>query len=378
MRYFPLVWANLWRKPLRSLFTLASILVAFLLFGILQGIDAAFHQVVDQAHVNRLLTSNISFLPLPLAYLQRIERVPGVTSVSYAAQLTAYYQDPRNTVAPIAVDPERWFAVYSDWHLPADELRTFIRMRTGAVIGADLASKYGWKIGDEIPLHSTTLKEDGTTDWTVDVVGILRNSGSPGEGNAFLIDYAYFDSARILNKGTVLQYEAAITDPSQAAVIAVAIDSVFANSPNQTKTQSEREFAQSMLKRVGDISFFVDAIVAAVFFTLLFLTGNTMMQSVRESIPELAVLKTVGFSDGTLLCLVLAQSALLCGLGAALGLGSAALAFPVAHAFIGGATLSPVVALAGAVAAALLAVASGLPPAWRAKRLNIVDALVAR
>lgn len=378
MRYLPLIWASLWRKRPRSLFTLASILVAFLLFGILQGVNAAFHRVVDEAHVNRLLASNISLLPLPLAYLPRIERVPGVTGVSYASQLTAYYRDPRNAVAPIAVDPARWFTVYSDWRLPADELQSFMHTRTGAVIGADLARKYGWKIGDEVPLHSTTLKKDGTTDWTFDVVGVLAGSDSPGEGTAVLINYAYFDSARVLDKGTVLQYEATISDPGRAADTAAAIDRVFANSPNQTRTQSEREFAQSMLTRVGNISFLVDAIVAAVFFTLLFLTGNTMMQSVRESIPELAVLKTIGFSDFTLLYLVLAQSALLCGLGAVLGLGGAALAFPMAHAVVGGARLSPLVALAGGVAAALLAIASGLPPAWRAMRLNIVDALIAQ
>lgn len=378
MRYLPLIWASLWRKRPRSLFTLASILVAFLLFGILQGVNAAFHRVVDEAHVNRLLASNISLLPLPLAYLPRIERVPGVTGVSYASQLTAYYRDPRNAVAPIAVDPARWFAVYSDWRLPADELQSFMHTRTGAVIGADLARKYGWKIGDEVPLHSTTLKKDGTTDWTFDVVGVLSGSDSPGEGTAVLINYAYFDSARVLDKGTVLQYEATISDPGRAADTAAAIDRVFANSPNQTRTQSEREFAQSMLTRVGNISFLVDAIVAAVFFTLLFLTGNTMMQSVRESIPELAVLKTIGFSDFTLLYLVLAQSALLCGLGAVLGLGGAALAFPMAHALVGGARLTPLVALAGGVAAALLAIASGLPPAWRAMRLNIVDALIAQ
>lgn len=378
MRYLPLIWASLWRKRPRSLFTLASILVAFLLFGILQGVNAAFHRVVDEAHVNRLLASNISLLPLPLAYLPRIERVPGVTGVSYASQLTAYYRDPRNAVAPIAVDPARWFTVYSDWRLPADELQSFMHTRTGAVIGADLARKYGWKIGDEVPLHSTTLKKDGTTDWTFDVVGVLSGSDSPGEGTAVLINYAYFDSARVLDKGTVLQYEATISDPGRAADTAAAIDRVFANSPNQTRTQSEREFAQSMLTRVGNISFLVDAIVAAVFFTLLFLTGNTMMQSVRESIPELAVLKTIGFSDFTLLYLVLAQSALLCGLGAVLGLGGAALAFPMAHALVGGARLTPLVALAGGVAAALLAIASGLPPAWRAMRLNIVDALIAQ
>jgi putative ABC transport system permease protein len=378
MKYFPLVWASLWRKRPRTLFTLASIMVAFLLFGLLQGINAAFNRVVEQAHVNRLLASDISFLPLPLAYLPRIERLRGVTNVAYATQFVAYYQDPRNAVAPIAVDPALWFAVYSDWKLPRDQLEAFTHTRTGAVLGPELARRYGWRIGDKVPLHSTVVKQDGTADWTVDVVGILEDPDNPGESNTLLMQYGYFDESRLLDKGTVLQYEATIADPKKAAEIAGAIDGTFANSGNQTRTQSEREFAQSMLTRVGDITFFVDAIVGAVFFTLLFLTGNTMMQSLRESIPELAVLKTIGFSDRALVALVLAQSGLVCGLGAALGLGAAAAIFPLAHSFIGGARLSWLVVSAGAGAAVIVALISGLPPAWRAKRLEIVEALVAR
>lgn len=376
MKYLPLVWAGLWRKRARTLFTLASVFTAFLLFGILQSVNAALHRVVDQAHVNRLLVSNLSLLPLPLAYLSRIERLSGVNAVAYASQLTAYYQTPANPVAPIATDPRRWFEVYSEWKLPEDELSAFVHTRTGAVVGADLAKKYGWRIGDVVPLHSSTLRNDGTTDWAVTVVGILGDSGNPGEANAMLINYRYLDEARILNKGTVLQFEVAVADASQAAGIAAAIDQEFANSPDQTTTQSEREFAASMLSRVGDVTFFVNAIVGAVFFALLFLTGNTMMQSIRESIPELAMLKTIGFSDGGLVSIVLAQSFLLCGAGAALGLGAAAV--PLPSDMLGGAKLSWLVVLAGAIAVILVALISGLPPAWRAKRLEIVDALAAR
>lgn len=378
MKYLPFIWASLWRKPPRTIFTLLSIMVAFLLFGLLQGVNAAFDRVVDQAHVNRLLTSNVSFLPLPLADLSQIEALQGVTGVAYASQLTAYYQDPRNAIAPIAVDPRRWFSVYSDWKLPGGALRSFIHTPTGAVLGADIANKYGWKIGDKLPLHSAVLKRDLTSDWAFDLVGILEPSPNPGEGDAFLINYKYFDQARVLDKGTVLQYEAAIATPDRAADIAAAIDRVFANSPYPTTTQSEREFAQSLLSRVGDINFFVDAIMGAVFFTLLFLTGNTMMQSIRESIPELAVLKTIGFSDGAVVALVLAQSLLLSALGAAAGLGAAAIAFPFAHAVTGGAQLSWLVVLAGAVATLLVALISGLPPAWRTKRLEIIEALAVR
>lgn len=375
MKYFPLLWASLWRKRARTVFTLASLFVAFLLFGILQSVNAALHRVVEQAHVNRLLASNVSLSPLPLAYLSRIERLPGVSGVAYASQLTGYYQNPSNVVAPIATDPKRWFDVYPEWKLPDDELAAFIRTRTGAVVGADLARKYGWRIGDTVPLHSSTLKSDGTTDWTVTIVGILNETGSPGEGNAVLINYSYFDEARVVNKGTVLQFEVTAASADQAADIAAAIDHEFANSPSQTTTQSEREFAESMLTRVGDVTFFIDAIVGAVFFALLFLTGNTMMQSIRESIPELAMLKAIGFSDNGLMALVLAQSFLLCGLGAALGLGTAGV--PLPSDMLGGAKLSWLVVLAGAIAVALVALVSGLPAAWRARRLEIVEALAA-
>lgn len=378
MKYFPLVWASLWRKRPRTIFTIASIFVAFLLFGVLQGINLAFDRVVEQAHVNRLLASDVSLLPLPLAYLPHIESLRGVSRVAYASQFVAYYQDPRNAVAPLAVDPERWFNVYSDWKLSSDELNTFAHTRTGAVVGPDLARKYGWKIGDKIPLSSRVVKRDGTTDWTVDIVGILDDTGSLGEGSALLINFGYFDESRVIGKGTVLQYQVTITDPNDAADIGAAIDRAFANSSNPTKTQSERELAQSMLSRVGDITFFVDAIICAVLFTLLFITGNTMMQSIRESIPELAVLKTIGFSDSGLVAIVLAQSFLLCGLGASLGLGAAAAAFPLAHALIGGATLSWLVVFAGAIAVVLVALISALPPALRAKRLEIAEALVVR
>jgi putative ABC transport system permease protein len=375
MKYFPLVWASLWRKRPRTLFTLASILIAFLLLGLLQGINAAFNQVVERSHVDRLLTSNASFLPLPLAQLAQIERVPGVKRVAYAFQFAASYQDAKNALAPIATDPQRWFDVYADWKLPAEQLDAFIRTRTGAVAGAELAEKHGWKIGDRVALRSNVVRQDGTADWVVEIVGLLERSDNPGERNALLLNFSYVDAARVLGKGTVLQYEVAIADPNEAAGIAQAIDGIFANSPNQTKTQSEREFAQSMLSQVGDINFFVDAIVGAVFFTLLFVTGNTMMQSIRESIPELAVLKTIGFSDSALGGLVLAQSFLLCAMGACLGLAAAAVAFPLAQSLVGGVRMSWTVVCMGAVAAALLALVSGLAPAWRAKRLEIVDAL---
>jgi putative ABC transport system permease protein len=378
VKYLPLVWAGLWRRRLRTIFTLLSIVVAFLLFGLLQGVDSAFDDVARKGHDDRLLTNNISFLPLPLAALDRIQALPGVAKVSYAAQFLAYFQDPKNPVAPIAVDPKRWFPVYGEWQVPSGAVDELARNRTGAIIGVTLARKYGWKVGDRVPLRSTTLKKDGSGDWVFDIVGIYEDPELRAGENNFLINFDYFDEARAVGKGTVLQYEVVVGNAKDATNLSTVLDGVFANSSNPTRTQSERENIQSALGQAGDINFFVDILIFAVFFTLLFLTLNTMMQSVRERVPELAVLKTLGFSDEGVLSLVLTESLLLCGFGALLGLTAAATVFPSLVPFFGGVGLSPAVVALGALAAVALALVSGLPPAWRARRLAIVDALADR
>lgn len=378
MKYLPLVWSGLWRKRLRTIFTLLSIVVAFLLFGLLQGVDSAFEGVARRGHADRLITNNISFLPLPLANLEQIEAIPGIVRVSYGGQFLAYYQERKNNVAPIAIDPQRWFSVYSEWRIPRDQVVALAHTRTGAIVGAALARKYGWKIGDRVPLRSTMLKQDGSGDWAFDIVGIYDNPELRAGENNFLINYDYFDEARAVGKGTVLQYETIIGNARDAANFSTVIDGIFANSPNPTRTQSERESIQSAFTQAGDINFFVDMLIFAVFFTLLFLTLNTMMQSVRERIPELAVLKTIGFSDAGIIALVLVEALLLCGFGASLGLLAAASVFPSLLPFLGGESLSSAVIALGAAAAILLALASGLPPAWRARQLAIVDALADR
>lgn len=381
MKYFPLIWAGLWRKRTRTVFTVLSIVTAFLLFGLLQGVNAAFSRGVAGANVDRLyVQSRISFTePLPFADLPQIEAVPGVAGVAYASWFGSYYQDPKNFVFSFPGDMERYFAAYSELKLPPDQLDALIHTRTGAVIGRQLAIKYGWKIGDKVPLHSQIwVQKGGTSDWTFDIVGIYDNPGDPSRATMFLFNHSYFDEARTFGKGMIGWYIVRLADPSQAVAVAGAIDHLFANSTYETKTVTEKENAQSFLKQIGDINFIVDAIVGAVLFTLLFLTGNMMMQSVRERIPEFAVLKTLGFSDTGVLALVLAESLLLCVAAAAIGLAGATAIFPMLKDVIGVVSLPTVVIVIGLVIAVLLALASGLPPAWRAKRLNIVDALAGR
>ena len=378
MKYFPLLWAALWRKKARTIFTLLSITVAFLLFGMLQGVNSAFNEAVEKANVNRLITTSSIALTenLPYADMAQIEALPGVARVAHASWFGPYYQDPKNFVFTFPVEPERYFAIYPELILPKEQLDAFQQTRAGAVIGADLAHKYGWKIGDRVPLHSTIwTKPDGTSDWNFDVVGIYQVPSNRSQENAFFFNYKYFDEGRSFSKGTVGWYIIQVKDPTQSAQVAAEVDKLFANSTDETKTETEKEFQQAFLKQIGDINMIVTYILFAVFFALLFATGSTMMQSVRERVPELAVLKTLGFSDTAMLTLVLCESTLLCLLAAVLGLLIAWGLFPGLKDVIGVVKLPTPVIVEGFVVALLLAFITGIVPAWRAKRLDIVEAL---
>jgi putative ABC transport system permease protein len=379
MKYFPLLWAGLWRKRTRTTFTILSVVAAFLLYGLLQGVNAWLSNAIADSRVNRLYTvSRISFIePLPMSYTQRIEQVAGVDKVAYFNWFGGYFQDPKNQVQSFVTDPQRAFEVFKEWQIPKEQLDAMIHTRNGAIVGEVTAKRFGWKVGDHVPLKTPIwTRKDGAGSYDFDIVGIYK---SPTQNNIFLINYDFFDEARSFGNGQIGWIAFSIKDPTQSSEIAAAVDKLFRNSPNETKTQNEKEFAQAQIKQIGDIGFMVNAIVGAVLFTLLFLTGNTMMQSVRERIPELAVLKTVGFTDGMVTTLVLAESILLCVIAAFIGLGLAALIFPGIRSFVGGNVVLPAsVLVTGGIAAVLLALISGLPPAWRANRLAVVDALAGR
>jgi putative ABC transport system permease protein len=382
MKFLPLLWAGLWRKRTRTVLTLFSVVIAFLLFGLLQGVNSWLSNAVADSRVNRLYTvSRISFIePMPASYLTQIENVPGVVSVSYFHWFGGYYQDAKNTIVSYPVDIRRLFKVFPDWKVPRDQLDKMASTRDGAIIGRALANRYGWKIGDRVPLRTTIWsKKDGSFNYDFEIVGIFTAPEQPSNEQLFLMNWDYFDEARGFGQGQVGWYAFSIADPSQAAAISKKIDAMFANSPNETKTQTEKEFAQAQVKQIGDIGFMVNAIVGAVMFTLLFLTGNTMMQSMRERIPEFAVLKTLGFSDAAVTTLVLAESIVLCVFAALLGLFLAASIFPAAKLATGFEILMPAgVFAAGMIGAVVLALVSALPPAWRAHRLTVVDALAGR
>lgn len=381
MTHFKLVWAGLWRKPVRTVFTLLSIAVAFLLFGLLQGVNAWFSGLITGAHADRLIVvSRVSQIePLPIAHMQKIEQLPGIRRATYVGAFSGVYQSRGNDVLVYATDPTAMFDIYPEWHTTPDQLRAMTTTRTGAIVGEVLMKTYGWKLGDRLPLSTSVVKQDGSAVWDLEIVGTYDVSGSPSQANRVIINYAYFDEARQFDKGRVFGFIVSIDDPVRAAPMCAAIDALFLNSSDETLTQDETEYAQGQLRQIGDISAMVNAIVGAVLFTLLFLTGNTMMQSVRERIPELAVLKAIGFSDRTVTVLILTESVLLCLGSAMLGLAVAAAVFPVTESLgIGGAALPWSVIGLGMGIALALALVSGLPPARRVQRLTIVDALAGR
>ena len=382
MKYLPFIWATLWRKKTRTLFTLLSVVVAFLLFGVLETVDYAFAHPVGAIGADKLVTTNkySITLQLPFSDVQQIRAVPGVAEVTWITWFGAYYQESKNFVFALPIDTATYFNLHKDeFIVNAEEMSAFRNTRTGVLVNVALMKKFGWKVGDKIPLHSTIwTQKNGSLDWTFDIVGTFDAKDptqASQQASSILFHYELFDEGRTFGKGNVGWFEERITDPAQADVIAGKIDALFANSSDETKTQAAKEFTLTFIKQFGDIGFVLRAILGAVFFTLLFLTGNTMMQSVRERTPELAVLKTLGFTDGTVLALVIAESLVLCLTAALIGLALSFLALPIIKQGLQGVQLSPIALLPGIGVAVLLAVIVGLPPALGAMRLNIVDAL---
>ncbi|MEO6378237.1 MAG: ABC transporter permease [Caulobacteraceae bacterium] len=380
MKFFHLVWAGIWRRKGRAILTLLSVMNAFLLFGLLQGFASGLNQAVADTRADMLFAfSRVSQIePLPMGHRAQIAAVPGVRNVSPMLIFSSTYQKPTQRVNAMAVDLQEFFASSTSLKIPPAQLQAAARTRNGAVVQDTLAQKYGWKIGDRIPLKSLLwTNRDGSTTWPVDVVGIYTSTDKFSMA-PMLVNYDFVDEGRTTSNGTTSFFVVRLNDPQRANEIGVQIDKLFANSPYETKSSTVRQMAQDQIKRIGDIGLVINAIVGAVFFALLFSVGSVMMQAVRERTPELAVLKTVGFTDGGVLWLILAESLLFCLVSAGLGLGLASALFPMVKSSVGFAIApGPVIAL-GLVVAALLAVATGLPPALRGMRLQIVDALAGR
>ncbi len=380
MKFLPLIWSGIWRKPGRTTLIFLQVSVAFALFGVLQGLKTGVEHAISETRADVLLVhGSLSMMdPLPLGLLEQIESVPGVKVVVPVELFGAVFQEPSNKVGIVAIRPDGdWLAAFTFTMAP-EHVAALRGTRTGAIIREGLAKKYGWKVGDRIPLLSTTAQMNGSMDWTFDVVGTYNDSDIGGGNDTILINYAYFDEARLLAKGTVNHFNVAVSDPRLAVTVADGIDRRFANSANETRTDSLRELAQSQMQSIGDLNFLIRAIVSAVLVALLFATATMMMQSTRERTPELAVLKTVGFTDRVLFLLILAEALAVFIAAAACGLALATLIFPLASKIIPGLSMPMIVAAVGLACAAAVALLSAWVPAVLAARLKPAEALARR
>ena len=382
MKYFRLIWKNAWRKKIRTSLTILSVFVAFLLFALLSAIGFAFRGGVDVADADRLvIIDKISLINmLPMSYMNRVASTDGVASVTHASWFGGYYQDPRNQFPQFPVDPQSYFDMYPEFDMAAEQLEAFKRNRIGAVVGQELATTYGWKVGDRIPLQATIwTKADGGRTWEFVLEGIFSTDDPRGSTALLLFQYDYFEEARAFAKGTVGWYILRVESGANPIQVANAIDQQFANSPNETETSTEAAFAQSFAKQFGNIALIVTLVLGAVFFTLLLVSGNTMSQSVRERISELAVLKTLGFTDHSVLGIVLSESILIMLMGGLLGLGLGwVLVQGIAQqmgAFLPGVFLSPGAIALGVAMMVGAGIMAGIFPALKAMRLSIIDAL---
>ena len=383
MKFLGLILSGLLRSKLRTGLTLVALLAAFTLLGLLQAVNSLFGGAADFLGANRLIVqASTSFTqPLPMRLLPQIESVSGVESVMHSQFFGGVYQDGRSFFPQFAVNPQRLRDTYPEWVMDEDGWRQFISTRDGTIVGRRLAEANGWEVGDIVPLNSFIwTKADGSRVWEWRIVGIFdgRDEEWRERAGVMYLNYGQFDEGRSpAARGLAGVFAVRIADPNDAGRIAAEIDAKFDNSSDETKTQSEQEFQLGFLRQFGDIGLIVNLITAAVFFSILFLTGVSMSQAVRERIPELAVLKCLGFTDRQVLWLVLAEAFALCLIGALAGMALAALItlmlppeFPVS-------TDLRVWVIAG-ISVVVLTLMVGLPPALTAQRLKIVDALAGR
>lgn len=376
MKFLPLVWRGIWRKPARTLLLLTQIVVAFTLFGVLQGLNTAIEQAMRGTRADHLVVFAASqTVPLPLAMLQQIQKVSGVMTANPRSFVGGTYQRPNQMVGVNATDVLQFLVLEPGVHIPAAQLKALQSTRTGVIAGITSAQRYGWKIGDRISLHSHVLRQDGSPDWTFDIVGIYTQDRHPDAAIGLLGNYSYVNESRLQDRDTVAQYAVLVRNPDEATRVSRQIDSLFVNSPNATITQSESEMLQAQIKQIADVAFLARAVTGSAFIGLLLATSALMMQSNRERFPEYGVLKTVGYSDRRVMALILSESLIICVMGASVGLWLSTIILP-RWRFLGGVGPVPgVVLVLGIGFAVVLAVISASIPAWRGLRLEIADAV---
>ncbi|MGH8141837.1 MAG: ABC transporter permease [Steroidobacteraceae bacterium] len=381
MKFLPLIWSGIWRKPVRTALILFQVAVAFALFGVLQGMKTGVEDAIAKVRADVLFVAPAvqGGARLPIADMSRIRTMPGVKAVTYADALGGTYQKPTQVVGVLAMEPiDLWTTLVPDLFqiLPRD-LEALRQTRTGALITSDLAKKYGWHVGEQVSITSNTLQTNGSGTWTFDIVGTVSDH-EIGEGGLMVANYAYLDDARANDKGTVRNFYVVVSDPKRAAGVADTIDRAFVNSAVGTRTQSFRANAEQALQSIGDLNFAIRWVISAVLVALVFSTAMMMMQTMRERTPELAVLKTLGFGDRSVFLLLASESLAMCVAAALVGLALSWIAFPLAAKYVPGLTMPSVVVGFGVLGAVLLALISVGVPGYRAARLQVVDALAGR
>jgi putative ABC transport system permease protein len=383
MKYLPIIWRNLLRRKVRTIFTIGAIFIAFVLFGVLVAVRSAFSMGVDLAGADRLMVLNkISIIqPLPYSYGNQIRQVDGVKDVTYANWFGGYYQEPKNGFANMAVEPESWLRMYPEFVITDAEKKAWLADRSGAIVGADTAKRFGWKVGDRVPLTATIFSRPDRRAWEFNIIGIYDSPQKGTDKTQLFFHWEYLNEVlRNTNfGGQVGWYVIRVTDPDRSPEIAKKVDTIFANSPAETKTDTEKAFVAGFAKQMGNIALITQLITAAALFMILLVTAITMAQSVRERTNELAVLKTLGFSDRRILGMVLAESCAIAVLGGALGLAAAWFAIAAVgdavRAYMPTFFLPPRDLVVGGALVMLLGILAGFLPAWNAGRLRIVDAL---
>ena len=376
MKYKSLIVANLFRKKLRTTLTIGSFAVALFLFGLLVVVHGAFNQGVDVAGADRLDVINKTSIiqPLPYSYRDQILRMPGVKAITYDNWFGGVYQDEKNFFPQFAIDPENQRVVFPEFVIPDDQWKAFLEDREGAIAGSGIAKRFGWKVGDRIPIKGAIYPGD----WEFNLRGIYTGSRDNDDLTQFWFHYKYLDERRQYGKGLVGWYTVKLDTPDDGTRVTKAIDTMFANSPYETKTETEKALATDFAKQFGNIGFLISAVGSVVFFTLLLVTGNTMAIAVRERIGELAVLKAVGFNDRFVLFLVLGESLLIAAIGGAIGLALCklmTLGGDPTHGFLPFFYLPGPMILLGFGVALAVGVLAGILPATSAMRLRVVDAL---
>ena len=384
MSMFGLLWANLFRKKTRTTLTLLSVAIAFLLFMLLRAVSGAFAGGVLLAGTDRLIVqAKFSQIDnLPYNQKQQILAVDGVASITHSSWFGGNYQEPANFFPKFPVDPLSFFEIHSEYDLqPIEALQKFASQRTAAVVDVALVERYGWKIGDTIPIMATIYpKASGERLWEFELVGIFSEAGKGSSFPLFLFHYDYFNEAvSEFAKNQVGNWTLRLSEPDRADEIARTIDDLFENSADPTRTATEDEVSRQFAEQLGDMGFITSMIMSAVFFTIILLTGNTMSQALRERIPELAVLKTLGFTDATVSWMIMGEAVLLCLAGGALGIGMALLIEPAMAEglkdVVGSFKMTWQMALTGLGLALVIGLLIGAIPALTSKRLVIVDAL---